>query len=176
MSQYDYRVIPAPTKGRKAKGIKSPEGRFANTIEIVMNDMSVHGWEFLRAETLPSEERTGLTSSHTTYRTLLVFRRLKPSDAAPFAPRLLEGPQAGTDDAAGEGAAAPAAPETEAAATVKADPPLHSAPLGDNLGGNLGGNLGDNGVEDTAPPDPSLASAVRRRAALIGAAEDPEKS
>ncbi len=174
MTQYDYRVIPAPTKGRKAKGVKSPEGRFANTIEIVMNDMSVHGWEFLRAETLPSEERTGLTSSHTTYRTLLVFRRPKPSDAAPFAPRLLEGPQTEMDDAADETAAAPAspvpvsAPAPKAAATVKADPPPHSAPLGDNPA--------DNGVEDTAPPDPSLASAVRRRAALIGMGSKSERS
>ena len=174
MPQYDYRVIPAPTKGRKAKGVKSPEGRFANTIEIVMNDMSVHGWEFLRAETLPSEERTGLTSSHTTYRTLLVFRRPKPSDAAPFAPRLLEGPQTEMDDAADDAAAAPAspvpasAPAPKAAAKVEADPPLHSAPHGDNPA--------DNGVEDTAPPDPSLASAVRRRAALIGMGSKPEGS
>ena len=28
MSIYQYRVIPAPTKGLKAKGIKGPEARF----------------------------------------------------------------------------------------------------------------------------------------------------
>ncbi len=75
MTHYEYKVIPAPAKADKAKGIKTPEGRFAQTIETVMNRMAEGGWEFQRAELLPSEERSGLTGTTTTWRNLLVFRR-----------------------------------------------------------------------------------------------------
>lgn len=75
MTRYEYRVVPAPTKGQKAKGAKSPEQRFAAAIEISLNDEAGTGWEFLRAETLPSTERQGLTGSKTVYQTVLVFRR-----------------------------------------------------------------------------------------------------
>ena len=61
MSTYQYRVIPAPSKGLKAKGVKGPEARFSNTIEDLMNLMGSQGWEYQRAETLPSVERSGLT-------------------------------------------------------------------------------------------------------------------
>lgn len=77
MTGYDYKVIPAPTKGQKAQGIKTAEGRFANTVEGVLNTQAAEGWEYLRSDILPSEERHGLTGSQTVYRTLLVFRRAK---------------------------------------------------------------------------------------------------
>ena len=75
MTHYEYKVIPAPAKAEKAKGIKTPEGRFAQTIETAINRLAEGGWEFQRAELLPSEERQGLTGSTTTWRNLLVFRR-----------------------------------------------------------------------------------------------------
>ncbi|MDT9702510.1 hypothetical protein, partial [Streptomyces sp. P17] len=53
--------------------------RFAFTLTGVLNDMASEGWEYLRAETLPSEERSGLTSRTTVWHNVLVFRRaLKP--------------------------------------------------------------------------------------------------
>jgi hypothetical protein len=75
MAQYEYKVVPAPIKGLKAKGVKTPAGRFANSVESVLNTMGGNGWEYLRAELLPSEERTGLTGSTTNWRNVLVFRR-----------------------------------------------------------------------------------------------------
>ncbi len=75
MQTYEYKVIPAPSKGRKAPGLKKPEDRFSRTLEELMNEMAVEGWEYQRADVLPSEERQGLTSSHTVYRSVLVFRR-----------------------------------------------------------------------------------------------------
>jgi hypothetical protein len=75
MTRYEYKVRPAPTKGRKAAGIKGPEARFAHGLELVMNEMGAEGWEYVRSDILPSEERQGLTSSHTVYRSVLVFRR-----------------------------------------------------------------------------------------------------
>ncbi|MCZ4351119.1 DUF4177 domain-containing protein [Roseovarius aestuarii] len=75
MTRYEYKVCPSPTKGRKAQGVKSPEGRFAKTVEDVLNAHAADGWDYVRSDLLPSEERQGLTSSQTVYRTLLVFRR-----------------------------------------------------------------------------------------------------
>lgn len=90
---YEYKVIPAPTRGQKAKGIKAPEGRFANALEIEMNRLSAEGWEYLRADTLPHEERSGLTGSSTSYRSVLVFRRAKVGDVVAFQPETLAAPQ-----------------------------------------------------------------------------------
>jgi hypothetical protein len=84
MAMYEYKVIPAPTKGQKTPGIKLPEARFANTVEGLLNAQAAGGWEYLRTDILPSDERAGLTSTQTVYRTLLIFRRAKaaPQDAA----------------------------------------------------------------------------------------------
>ena len=60
MSHYEYKVVPAPRRGLKGRGVKGAEARFAYAIQTLMNDMAVQGWEFLRAEALPSEERHGL--------------------------------------------------------------------------------------------------------------------
>jgi hypothetical protein len=75
MPIYEYKVVPAPVKGKKAKGVRGTEARFAFALQEVMNQMGAEGWEYQRAETLPSEERHGLTSVSTTYRNMLVFRR-----------------------------------------------------------------------------------------------------
>ncbi|MDX5402554.1 MAG: DUF4177 domain-containing protein [Rhodobacterales bacterium] len=84
---YEYRVIPAPVKGTKAKGAKTAEERFALTLQQAMNTMAEDGWEFLRAETLPSEERSGLTGRKTVYHNMLVFRRKSAAAVAAFQPR-----------------------------------------------------------------------------------------
>ncbi len=79
---HEYRVLPAPTRGRKAPGIKTPEDRFALGIEDILNEMARDGWRYLRSDILPSQERQGLTSTTTVYRSVLVFER----SLAPAAP------------------------------------------------------------------------------------------
>ncbi len=86
MQRYEYKVIPAPQKGTKAKGVKTPEGRFATSVEQVLNEMGQQGWEYQRAELLPSEERSGLTGSTTNWRNVLVFRRVVAGDMPDAAP------------------------------------------------------------------------------------------
>lgn len=76
MQLFEYKVVPAPLKGVKAKGVKTAEGRFAVSVEQVLNQMAQDGWEYQRAELLPSEERSGLTGSTTNWRNVLVFRRV----------------------------------------------------------------------------------------------------
>ena len=67
MPHYEYRVIPAPDRGLKAKGYSTAEARFANALQTLMNDMGTRGWEYQRAETLPASDRetdaTGATTA-----------------------------------------------------------------------------------------------------------------
>lgn len=79
---YEYMVVPAPTRGVKAKGAKTAEDRFAIALETVMNKMASDGWEYLRADTLPSEQREGLMGKTTVFLNMLVFRRARTFAAA----------------------------------------------------------------------------------------------
>lgn len=72
---YEYTVIPAPSRGEKAKGSKTGIERFSVALAGVLNEMAQDGWEYVRAETLPCEERAGLTGRTTVYHNILVFRR-----------------------------------------------------------------------------------------------------
>ena len=80
MPRYEYKVVPAPTKGLKAKNVKGAEARFSHALQELMNGLSGYGWEYQRAETLPSIERAGLTGSTTEWRNVLVFRRRRESE------------------------------------------------------------------------------------------------
>jgi len=88
MGTYEYKVVPAPAKGAKAKGVKTPQARFASTLTTLMNEMAAEGWDYLRADTLPCEERSGLTGKTTTFQNMLVFRRAIDTSVAelPAAP------------------------------------------------------------------------------------------
>ncbi len=95
MSKYEYKVVPAPAKGRKARGVRKAEDKFAFALEDTMNELAQDGWEFQRTETLPNEERSGLTSSTTTYRSVMVFRRSfeaaqNPQPVAPVVQTVVE--------------------------------------------------------------------------------------
>ena len=77
MQMYEYRVVPAPRKGEKVKGARTTADRFAHALAQVMNAQAADGWEYLRADTLPVEERVGLTGRTTTFQHMLVFRRVR---------------------------------------------------------------------------------------------------
>ena len=77
MRKFEYKAVPAPTTGTKAKGVKSTEDRFALSVTEVLNEMAEDGWEYLRAEMLPCDERKGLTGTQKTYQNVLIFRRLE---------------------------------------------------------------------------------------------------
>jgi hypothetical protein len=75
MSKFEYKAVPAPTRGTKAKGAKTTEDRFALSLTETLNEMAASGWEYVRAETLPCDERKGLTGTSTTYQNILIFKR-----------------------------------------------------------------------------------------------------
>ena len=112
---------------------ETPEARFAHSVESVLNEMGTEGWEYLRAELLPSDERSGLTGTTTNWRNVLVFRRaLSGAVAQPIAPPQSEIAATGLPPAR-------SAPVVALAANKAPPPPTRSlGPAG--------------GAEGTAPP------------------------
>lgn len=155
MSGWEYKVVPAPTKGVKGQGIKGPQGRFANAIELLMNEMARDGWEYQRAETLPSVERSGLTGSTTEWRNLLVFRRATTSDLEAFEPELLPAP---VDAPIGAEAPQDAAAEDEDSADMHND----AQSVEETYENDDDEEAPDNGVEDTDDMSDVTASLKRR--------------
>ncbi|MEL7150774.1 MAG: DUF4177 domain-containing protein [Pseudomonadota bacterium] len=90
MRKFEYKAVPAPNTGTKAKGVKTTEDRFALSLTETLNEMAEDGWEYVRAETLPCLERKGLTGSQQTYQNILIFRRLEaaalPLETSPAPP------------------------------------------------------------------------------------------
>ena len=82
MQAFEYKAIPAPVRGTKAKGVKTTEDRFALSMTEAMNEMAEDGWDHVRAETLPCEERKGLRGTQTSFQNVLIFRRRVRADVA----------------------------------------------------------------------------------------------
>ncbi|ODT59519.1 MULTISPECIES: DUF4177 domain-containing protein [Paracoccus] len=94
--RFEYSVIAAPTKAEKAREARTPTDRYALSLTAALNLMAAEGWEYLRADVLPSEERSGLTGRTTIYHNVLVFRR--PQVIDPEVKRLPQ-PEAEAPDA-----------------------------------------------------------------------------
>lgn len=99
MQRYEYKVVPAPRKGEKAKGAKTTEARFAHALTRVMNDMAAEGWDYLRTDTLPVEERVGFTGRTTTFQHMLVFCKPLATGATPARAPMAPLPMPGFDEA-----------------------------------------------------------------------------
>lgn len=94
MQQFEYKVVPAPQRGEKVRGAKTTAERFAVALMSVMNTLGRDGWEYLRADTLPCEERVGLTGKSSSFLHMLVFRRTLPLTHATTAELPESGPVA----------------------------------------------------------------------------------
>ena len=88
MQRYEFKVVPAPRRGEKARGVKSTEERFALALTNLMNRLGAEGWDYVRADHLPCDERSGLTGVKTTEQHLLVFRRALPERGFGLGPQL----------------------------------------------------------------------------------------
>ncbi len=83
MQRFEYKVIPAPKRGEKARGVKTTEDRFAFALTNLMNQLGAEGWDYIRADSLPCDERVGFTGTKTTFQNVLVFRRSLTQEAVP---------------------------------------------------------------------------------------------
>jgi len=73
---YEYKVIPAPRKPERIRGVKGTEDRFAATVSNVMNELAAEGWEFQRTEVMMCEGKSGMIHRGGDEEvTLMVFRR-----------------------------------------------------------------------------------------------------
>ncbi|MHA1127696.1 MAG: DUF4177 domain-containing protein [Alphaproteobacteria bacterium] len=78
MSKFEYKVITAPRKAERIKGVRNGDDRFAHTITNTINTLAEEGWEYLRAESLPVDEKTSMMGKVVEkYLSLLVFHREK---------------------------------------------------------------------------------------------------
>ncbi|MFO1209913.1 MAG: DUF4177 domain-containing protein [Amaricoccus sp.] len=94
MTQYDYKVVPAPRRAKKIRGIKGTEELFAHTLTDAINEVARQGWEYVRAEHLPAEGPRGwFRSAAAGEQTVLVFRRARDA----MGPRLAASHEAGFD-------------------------------------------------------------------------------
>jgi hypothetical protein len=59
MTYYDYKVIPAPKRAKRVKGVHGTEDLFALTLTEAINEVARQGWEYVRAEHLPAEAPRG---------------------------------------------------------------------------------------------------------------------
>ncbi len=137
MPGYEYKVIPAPKKPSKIKGVRGTDQKFAASLAEIMNHWGRDGWEYQRTDTLPCEERQGLTGKTTVFQNMLVFRRAivdepvemsvrtptaTPKLAAPAVPQIEKQrePAAVADPEPEPAAAHASQPETEAAPSMPA--------------------------------------------------------
>jgi len=119
MSEFEYKVVTAPRKVRKVKGVRGTDARYAVNMTDLMNEQAADGWEYQRAESLPVDEKTGLMGkTQERYVNVLVFRRSKPA----------EKPADVTEPVAAQPATAPVADTGEPAPEPHAaiEPPLET--------------------------------------------------
>lgn len=125
---WEYKAVPAPHRARRFRGVKGRAESFARTLEAAIGEEAVEGWEFLRAESLPCEERAGwFGGRRTEWRTVLVFRRGRAGAEA------AAGTRPDPDDAADRAFArgAPPRPSGEAEAAARSEPSLRLSPAPD---------------------------------------------
>ncbi len=78
MTHYDYKVVPAPKRAKRVRGVHGAEDLFALTLTDAINEVARQGWEYVRAEHLPAEAPRGWFRGGTAgEQTVLVFRRAR---------------------------------------------------------------------------------------------------
>lgn len=107
MQTFEYKIVPAPRRGKSGKGIRGNEAKFVNALSMVMNELGAAGWEYIRTDTLPAEERRGLLFRSTVQHTMLVFRRPRQAKAPVTHPLLARPKREQTPPDASEDAGQP---------------------------------------------------------------------
>jgi hypothetical protein len=148
MTHYDYKVIPAPRKVKRVKGVSGAEELFAVTLTDAINEVARQGWEYVRAERLPAETPRGwLRPPLAEEQAVLVFRRPRES----LGPRLAVARE--------EAPAVALPPEPAAPAPVPAPVPAGERAAVNRLRSRFQRaepalSFGSAGDEEGAPPPP----------------------
>ncbi|GGA08174.1 DUF4177 domain-containing protein [Neptunicoccus cionae] len=156
MQRYEYKAVPAPNRPKKVKGVKTTAGRFAAVLTDTINDLAKEGWEYLRSDSMPVEEKPGLLKSRVeTYQTILVFRRALAAEAAPVGAVAPATPADDTDPEVAAPPASVAAPSRAPVTQDSANDPAPSKPKDPEDEPRLSKGWGE-GKEDRHPKDPPM--------------------
>jgi len=73
---FEYKCVAAPERAKRIRGARTRTERVAMAMEELINEEAVNGWEYLRTDLVPVEEKPGLLSqSREVHRAVLIFRR-----------------------------------------------------------------------------------------------------
>ncbi|MEL7468138.1 MAG: hypothetical protein AAFN27_06775 [Pseudomonadota bacterium] len=79
---YEYKCVGAPEKAKRRRGAKTRTDRVAAVMQDIIAQEAVGGWEYLRTDLVPVEEKSGLFGRvHEVHRAVLIFRRGEPAGA-----------------------------------------------------------------------------------------------
>ena len=153
MPRYEYKVVPAPRRGEKARGLRTTEERFAQALTTLMNSLGRDGWDYVRADTLPVDERAGLTGTKTSFQNMLVFRRQTDtiSESHPARAELVASK------------AVPSSPTASAAAFASAPPPPPMTRPATDAAAAAAAAAALTAYRKAAPNAPKLGPAPERR-------------
>ena len=119
MTGYSYKTVAAPRRLKKVKGVKGQDALLAHSVEELIAVEAAQGWEYLRADTFPVEEKGGMFSKAVvTERAVLVFRKaLAVQHVQPVAAQPVAAPAPATQPAP-----QPAAPQPAPAQQQRTEP------------------------------------------------------
>ena len=77
MTYYDYKVIPAPRRAKRIKGVSGAEELFALTLTEAINEVARQGWEYVARRAAAGRGAARLVRARAVAeeQTVLVFRR-----------------------------------------------------------------------------------------------------
>ncbi|MEM1385676.1 MAG: DUF4177 domain-containing protein [Pseudomonadota bacterium] len=75
---YEYKTVGAPERGKRRRGARTRSDRAAVAVEEILNAQALAGWEYVRTDLVPVEERNGFFGrKQIAHRAVMVFRREK---------------------------------------------------------------------------------------------------
>lgn len=85
---FEYKCVGAPERPKRQRGTRSRSERVALAMQEAISAEAVDGWEYLRTDLVPVEEKAGFFSrTQEVHRAVLIFRRergaVRPEHPAP---------------------------------------------------------------------------------------------
>ncbi len=127
-AMHEYKVVPAPLRAEKSRGLKTTADRFANTLAERINAEAAGGWQFVRTETLPCEERRRWGANRATTQVVMIFAR-ELGQTRPDAGAALAAAQGNVQEYQSGHDAAPAQPQAPEYYAPRHSEPDAQAPL-----------------------------------------------
>ena len=76
MTTYQYKTVAAPRKLKRVKGVKGADALAAHHVEEAIAVEAADGWEYVRTDRFPIEEKNGMFSRpQVSERAVMIFRK-----------------------------------------------------------------------------------------------------